>query len=212
MAYVIGWVNFLGCKIDLSQRPLIPRPETEYWTEKAIQGMRSEKKPVDCLDAFAGSGCIGISVLKHVPKARVRLADNDPACLKQIRRNLKLNRVRPNRYKIKHSNILQNVGASFDYILANPPYIPANRKGRLAESVLNFEPHSALFAGSDGLRFLRPLIREARGHLHPAGELWLEFDSSQKNAVLALARRYGYAETVIHRDQFGRNRYAILKA
>lgn len=211
LAYVIGWVNFLGCKIDLSSRPLIPRPETEYWTEKAIGEMKSRKGRVKCLDIFSGSGCIGIAVLKHIPGARVWLADDDPRCLQQIRKNLKLNGISAERYRIKLSNVLKNVKTSFDYILANPPYLPLSRKSKLSVAVRKYEKPHALFGGGDGLKYVRRLLKEAIGHLKADGELWLEFDSSQKEQISCLAQKYGYKSCSLLKDQFGRCRWAILK-
>jgi release factor glutamine methyltransferase len=207
LAYVIGWLDFLGCKIDLSLRPLIPRPETEYWTEKAIACIKQQASSVKVLDVFAGSGCIGIAVLKHIPGAKVWFVDNDPACRKQMQKNLKLNRISRRRYRIKHSDILKNVRMSFDYILANPPYVPTSIKWKLPLSVRKYEKPSALFGGKDGLFYIRRILKEAKNRLKPGGELWMEFGSKQAAAVRKIAKKYGY-HCAIYKDQFNRPRYA----
>jgi release factor glutamine methyltransferase len=207
--YVIGFSNFLGCRIFLSKRPLIPRPETEYWVQKVIQSIKDAKRPLAILDIFAGSGAIGISVLKHVSKARLTFAELDPAYFADIRKSARLNDIAPKRLKIIGSDVFSSVSGIYDYILANPPYI-ATAGRKVQRSVLEQEPHAALFAGKDGLRFIRELLKKAKKHLAPEGTLVIEFDPPQKTEIGALARRLGY-RVQFFKDQYGRWRFVSLK-
>src|SRR3989344_9072604 len=153
--YVIGFVEFLGCKIDLSKKPLIPRFETEFWVEEVFGQMSNVKGQMSCLDMFSGSGAIGISIMRHIKNAHVTFVDSEKNCIQQIKINCKKNKITENRYSIVQSNIFDQFtvsrekGRRFDYIFANPPYIPKKRVGKIQKSVLDYEAHAALFGGVD---------------------------------------------------------------
>ena len=206
VAYIIGFVDFLGCKIDLSQRTLIPRPETEFWVEQAIADVKhSVLDKIKCLDMFAGSGCIGVAVLKNVPESIVDFADLNESAIKQIEINCKLNNIDQSRYNIIKSDMFKNIGKTYDYIFANPPYIAENNKDEVQESILKHEPHSALFAGEDGLKYVEPFLHEAEKYLNPGGKIYMESGEDQKDAIEEIIKNVNFFQ-----DQFGKWRYSVL--
>lgn len=211
--YVIGFVKFLGCKIDLSKGPLIPRPETEYWVGQAIQEVQKSNNckrnvPVACLDVFSGSGCIGIAVLKRVPNTVVDFVEKDKRFCNQIVINVKINGINPKRYRVVQSDIFSGVkNKKYDYIFANPPYIAESRKNRVQASVLRHEPREALFAGKDGLDVIRSFLSEAKDFLLPGGKIYLEFDSFQKPLITKIMRSHNFHTFEFFKDQYGKWRY-----
>lgn len=208
IAYVIGFVDFLGCRISLSQRPLIPRTETEWWAENAIKDIAgTAKRTVRCLDVFAGSGCIGISVAARIGNARVDFADREKHCLRQIKINIARNKIGKGRCRVIRSDIFSHIEDRYDYIFANPPYVAATRKENVQKSVRDFEPRHALFAGKDGLFYIKRFLKDAPRHLGKDGVLYMEFDSPQKLAVARLMRAGGYRTVKFFKDQFGKWRY-----
>lgn len=210
LAYVIGWVPFLGLKIHLESRPLIPRPETEWWTEKLIAHLKEKfgDKPFTVLDLCAGSGAIGLAILAHIPAARVTFAELMPAHVQLIRRNIRQNDLDVSRTAVLEGDLFSPIptGSRFDIIVSNPPYIPENRE--LPESVTIFEPPEALFSGTDGLSLIRRIAEEAPTYLHADGELWVECDSEHADAARDLLVKH-VDKTEIRKDQYGRARLLV---
>lgn len=218
--YVIGWKPFLGARIDLSEKPLIPRPETEYWTEHAIAAIKKHRhlqsgqsidptRSLRIADVFSGSGAIGIAVLRHAPRAHVDFGDIDPRCIKSIKKNLGVNRIPSKKYCVVRSNVMNGLKGSYDFILANPPYIARAKKNKVARSVIRYEPSVALWGGKDGLQFIKKLLSEAQMRLASGGELWFEFDSWQKPSLEKLFKKSLFKKFEFHKDQFGKWRHAI---
>lgn len=221
--YVIGFTEFLGCKIDLSKKPLIPRPETEFWVGEVIRQISNffhdrEKYEKRVLDVFSGSGCVGISIMRHIKNANVIFAEKDKNCISQIKINCQINNrlIRTNkpmmkRFKIIQSDIFSDVRGNFDYIFANPPYIPETRRGKVQKSVLKYEPQKALFAGQDGLFYIKKFLKDAGKFLKEGGKIYMEFDRAQKNQINKLLKLYKYQKWEFHRDQYGKWRYLIVQ-
>lgn len=210
--YVIGWRDFLGCRIDLSERPLIPREETEYWVDLAISDLKKDKRPkIKCLDLFAGSGCIGLAVLARDKRATVTFADKNFSALTTIKKSLKLNKSKIGfgRTKVVKSDVWSNLPGRFDYIFANPPYIPIGKK--LPRSVVGYEPKEALFGGADGLDLIKKFLDQAREHLEPEGKIYLEFGFGQKQKLQKSLKNLGFLSYQFGKDQFGRYRFAVIK-
>jgi len=210
--YIIGWVPFLNCRIDLRYRPMIPRPETEYWTEKAIDEIKNNSpRARRGADVFAGSGAVGLAILKSVKKVKVDFYEIDKKLIEQIRLNLKLNRISPSRYRIFNADIFGNKKIKYDFILANPPYIAKSRIDKVQKSVLKYEPHLALFGGAQGLFFIKKFLKSAKSRLNPDGLIFMEFDSFQKKPIEKMLKQYKYRNWQFLKDQFNRWRCLMVK-
>jgi HemK-like putative methylase len=208
LAYIIGWVNFLGCHIDLSFRPLIPRVETEWWTEYIINEHKESKMPLQILDLCSGSGCIGIACAQHIPNAYVDCAEIDQNLIAQINKNIGLNGIDTNHARAIQSDLFSNISKQYDLILANPPYIDID-VSQVEPSVFAHEPHLALFA-DNGTKFIEQILREAKRFLREHGTLAIEFGELQSERLSSFATSLGYKTHVLN-DQYGVERVLIAK-
>jgi HemK-like putative methylase len=206
LAYVIGWVPFLGCTLALDSRPLIPRPETEWWVETLIKEI--DTKPLTILDLCAGSGCIGVALLKHAPHVRVTFAELDPAHAETIQGNISRNDIDPHRAEVLVGDLYDALpqDARYDLIVCNPPYIP---QGRVLAHSLSFEPSSALCAGSDGMLVMRRVLHDIAAFLTPGAQLWLEGDVENVEAARECALYTGAVRAEVRTDQYDRPRLVV---
>lgn len=210
LAYVIGWMPFLGLRIELATRPLIPRPETEWWTEQVIAHIedRFGNTPFRVLDLCAGSGAIGLALLSRFPHAHVAFGELVHEHASQIQKNINVNHLDGSRATVRTGDLFTPfTHETFDLIVTNPPYIPSERV--LEESVTAHEPSEALFGGTDGLSIIRSIAAAAAAHLTQEGEVWMECDIDNIEEAAACLRDGGARTTQIHTDLYGRPRVVV---
>jgi len=206
-------VKFLNCQIDISKRVFEPRRETEFWVGRVIKDILNSKFQIlnsEILDIFAGSGCIGIAILKNIKNAKVDFTDIAKEAIEQIKINLKLNKIPGNRYKVYQSNLFEKIkNKQYDFIFANPPYVALDRIAEVQKEVLEKDPCLALFAGKDGLDIIKKFLPQAKKHLKPGGRIFMEFDAKQKPTIEELLKKLKFKYR-FHKDQFQKIRW--LKA
>ncbi len=105
------------------------------------------------------------------------------------------------------SDIFNKVVGRYDYIFANPPYIPKTKINKIQKSVLKFEPKKALFGGIDGLFYIRSFLKDAKKYLNTGGVIFMEFDPPQKKDIEKLINEYGFSDYEFCKDQYNKLRY-----
>jgi release factor glutamine methyltransferase len=205
LQYITGETNFMGLKIAVDRRALIPRPETEILVEQAL-GFCRGRSPLRVLDVGVGSGNIAIAVAHYHPPATVVGIDVSPGALALARSNVRGHRL-DRRVALVLADVLRGPlpfpGEEFDLVLSNPPYIPSAEMGGLDPEVRLFEPPLATTDGSDGLTFFRKLSGLAAAFLAKGGMLMVETGYNQARAVEAIFAGAGLVETTVVRDLSG---------
>jgi release factor glutamine methyltransferase len=183
--YITGTQEFYGRPFCVTPAVLIPRPETEHLIEAAATLRVGETalalESLRILDIGTGSGILAVTLALHYPHATVTATDISSAALAVARLNADTHGV-ASRIRFLESDLLDVVrGESFHLIVSNPPYVANDEP--LAPEVVRFEPHTALFAGPDGLTLYRRLIPAAAAALAPGGHLLLEIGQGQQPAI-----------------------------
>jgi len=186
LQYVLGHQYFFNLDFEVAPGVLIPRPETEILVEKTLSLIGQTEEPLIC-DVGTGSGCIIISLLHDCPGARGVALDISPKALSIAKRNADRLEV-SNRVDLRHSDCFAAVTANerFNFIVANPPYVPEGAYETLQREVRDHEPVEALVSGPDGLNMIRRLLRDAWDFTRPNGYFLFEIGFDQYEAVLAL--------------------------
>ena len=161
VAYLTGYWEFYGMPVEITTDVLIPRTDTELLVDMAIEFLSGNKMDARVLDLCAGSGCIGCAIAAKRPAARVVMVDNSKGAMAVCRKNVALNNlgVRCTCVEADVFEIPPILVGSFDLVVCNPPYIPSADIEKLDRSVRNYEPHSALNGGEDGLDYYRAVIK-----------------------------------------------------
>jgi release factor glutamine methyltransferase len=209
--YIIGNVPFLELDISVKQPILIPRPETEYWTQLAINELKSaQAHEFYALDLCSGTGCIGLSVAHAFAEAQVIASDINPAACELIKANILKNKIKNCTPVL--SDLFESLPPSQKYsvITANPPYIPLHEWQALEPRVKLWESPQALIAQQEGLHLIQEIINQAPDYLEKkiagVAQVWIEIGFNQAEKVVALFNKAGYKEIKVVQDLYGKNR------
>ena len=216
LQYVLGSWGFRSLDLFVDGRVLIPRPETEVVTERALTEIdrcaADGHRPV-VVDLGTGSGAIGLSVAVERERSSVWLTDASADALAVARSNLVGIGRAATRVQIVEGDWFEALPAhlvgGIDVIVSNPPYVADGDP--LPEDVQRWEPAGALFAGSEGLDDLRRIVAEAPSWLAERGALVVELDPRQAGAVAGLAVDAGFSEVEVGRDLTGRDRLVVAR-
>ncbi len=199
--YIIGNTEFYGYKIEVDERVLIPRPETEILVQQAVAAVQEGDS---VLDLCTGSGAVAIAIACEAAKDKnifVTAADISEEALEVARNNVRLNRANVNVIK---SDLFENIKGKYDIITANPPYIRSGEIATLQREVRDFEPRLALDGGADGLDFYRRIAEKINRYVTRGGMLIVECGEDQAQDVLKIFSRCDYAMVV--KDLSGKER------
>lgn len=209
--YILGWVDFLGLRIEVGRGVLIPRPETELVAEEAMRLLRGflEKSSVVApaypriLDLCSGSGCISLALGKEFPGAVVFGTDISATAINYSVRNGRTNGI--SNVTFIEGSLYDPVKAfaPFELIISNPPYIVSSDLDGLQREIREWEPRSALDGGADGLDFYRKIFSEAKEHLAERGLVILELGFGQSGDVARIALKAGFGNIGIKKDMAG---------
>lgn len=203
--YIFGKAHFYGLEFKVNEDTLIPRPETEELVEWIIH--ENNKRPAfNVLDIGTGSGCIPITLAKHITQAAVSSIDVSVNALAIAKENAQANEVRVN---FILTDILQAsaLPQQYDVIVSNPPYVRNLEKAEIKPNVLQYEPHLALFVeDSDPLIFYRKIAHLALNHLTPGGKLYFEVNQYLGAETVTLLEEIGFTNVILRKDLFGNDR------
>lgn len=203
LGYISGTKAFYKYEFKVRPGVLVPRPETELVVEIAMK--RVPQDEIIIADLGCGSGCIGLTLLMEKKRSWLIAVDSSYIACEVTNENARALAIE-NRTRVINDSIESwKPDRSFDLVVANPPYI-AEGDPRVEIAVNAFEPHEALYSGSDGLDCVRSWTERAKQILKPGGALVMEFGAGQSAQVEEIMRAAGFADLEVELDLAGHDR------
>ncbi len=216
--YILGETEFYGLSFQVNEHTLIPRSETEelvHWILKQIETSVNKSK-LRILDIGTGSGCIAISLAKHIPAASIYAIDVSENALEMATKNAQLNGVAIDFIQadiLKTSNLSELISNTqdFDIIVSNPPYVRNLEKEEMRDNVLQYEPHRALFVkDSKPLLFYDKIAELSVSSLSENGFLFFEINQYLHKETIQLLKEKKYTSIDLKKDLF--DNFRMIKA
>ncbi len=211
--HILAEAHFYGLVFNVDENVLIPRPETEElvdWIisvcskQFAVDSLTSPER-LTILDIGTGSGCIPITLKKHLPNAKVSTLDVSPEAIAVARQNAIQIGTEIN---FTVADILTFTSEEkFDIIVSNPPYIRDLEKKDMHNNVLLHEPHLALFVSDeDPLLFYNAIADFAKTNLKPNGQLYFEINEYLGKETIEMLIGKSFVDIELRQDMQGKDR------
>ncbi len=200
--YVMGLGMFYGLRFKVTPAVLIPRQETEECVHWVLETAKANPAVRTVLDIGTGSGCIPITIKKKRPDLEVHSLDVSTTALEIARENAAFHNVEVHfrQLDILDEKVWETL-PMFDLIVSNPPYITEDERPILPKNVINFEPHLALFSGTnDAQRFVKKIADFGRTHLNPGGWVFLETNEFHVPRSTNILTEKGYEAVQTKKD------------
>jgi release factor glutamine methyltransferase len=208
LQYVMGKTYFRDHLFAVNSDTLIPRPETEELVDLVLAHAPENAR---VLDVGTGSGCIPISLKLERPSLQVEAWDISEGALVMARQNAETLQAAVS-FKLQDIFAWPTSAGSWDVILSNPPYVTEGEKKEMANHVLDFEPHLALFVpDDDALKYYEALADFAIERLSNGGYLCLEINQYFGTQTVELLFSKGFQEVQLKKDFKGNDRMIVAQ-
>jgi len=215
-AYLINNKEFFGLDYFVDKRVLIPRPETEIMVEEAINYAKTiSNKPLAICEIGTGSGCIAISLAKHLPQAKIIASDFSSDALAIAKKNANKHKVSSRIYFLRGNLIEPIKNEKIDIICANLPYLDTDMKNLLKSSdskSIKYEPKISVDGGKDGLNLYRKFFKQIKEYDIKNALVLVEVGHNQvKTLQKYINTLFPQSNIIIKKDLAGLNRVMIIK-
>ena len=213
LQHLLGYWYFMGEKFIVSENTLIPREETEFLVNCAIEKINKiNKDTLQVLDIGTGSGCVACMIAKNAPQAEVLGVDISSDALQVALENAqKLDLIKKVVFRKSDLFSALREGEKFDVVVSNPPYISEDDYNNLDKVVKDFEPKSALLAKDNGLEFYKKIIKQAAKYVNYGGYIAFECGMGQAREICILLERNGFQVSDVIKDLAGIERVVAAR-
>lgn len=204
--YVLGVAHFYDLELQVDERVLIPRPETEELVDLVIKDHRN-KAGLQVLDICTGSGCIPVALAANLKSSKMYGLEISAGALEVAKANAE-------KYNVSVDWLYQDIfdevpipDRSLDIITSNPPYVLEEEQALMRRNVLEYEPHLALFVpDTDPLKFYKRIADLGSRLLKRGGKLYFEINERYGKGVCNTLLQAGFAEAEVVQDLFSKDR------